>query len=203
MHDNPTPIPPSNPIPGDVTLDPIRIAFTNPAPSNSTAIPSMHPNTTPIHSVYASAIPIDSAPTAPTSINPNADDMAVNPVHVALAPTVPINPATVTSVDAETIPIKPSPITADGCNPAAYMPINHTHVTFAHPMPAVSVPTDPNNAIPVDPMLTDPIPINLAPIDHVHVNPVAATPADLSLIITAISHISFTLFACFGHQLIH
>ena len=123
-------------------------------------------------------------------------DVATDPVHIMFASAmpadlVPINPAPVTSVDAATIPIKPSPITADGCNPTAYMPVNHTHITFAHPVPAVSVPTDPNNTIPVDPMLTNYIPINSAPIDHMHIDPVAA-----------ISHISLTFIACFGHQLV-
>jgi hypothetical protein len=145
-------------------------------------------------------MPNDPTSATPALVNPILCNVAVNPIHTALASVIPV----------DLVPIDPDPvnlslITVNDCNPTAYMPVNHTHITFAHPMPTVSVPTDPNNAITisVDPMIIDSIPINSAPIDHVHVNPVATTPADLSLIITAISHISFMFIVCFGHQLIH
>jgi hypothetical protein len=165
----PTPI---NPVPSDVMVDPVRIAFANPVAvtkfrlclshSNSTTTPSVHPDPIYIRPARVCAQPVD----------PDPGDMATNPTGIALAETntAPANPnrnhniAPLPTVDpdrAERMSAAPvSPINPDPGDTAADI----TCPAFPSAEPAVPVPINP---IPIHPAFTvpvDPDPVNPNPV---------------------------------------
>ena len=150
----PTPV---NPVPSDVTVDPVRIAFANPVPSNLPTTPSVHPDPIPVHPAFVCAVPAD----------PNPGDGAPNP-RSALGNTVPT----------DLIPVEPNPntVVSVNLNPARIVNTERCAVTPKEPTPnsrigdtfIISASVD---TAPVDFVSIEPDPVSVDPDPVVSVNP--------------------------------
>ena len=195
----PTPV---NPIPSDVMVDPVCIAFANPMPSNLPTTPSVHPDSISIHPACACALPVD----------PEPADFVTNPTGVALAKTntTPIKPNH-TSHELTTIPItgdtaananiarSPTSPTKPGaieCRKGSNEPPARSISPEAVPTPTKPDPPPPKpitapfssdvaprartpaKCVPSDGIPAASVPINTIPVDPDPVNPNSVTTND-------------------------
>ena len=163
---------PVNPVPGEVTVDPIRTAFANAAPADSVPIPT-------------SPVPVDPAPVNPVAIDPvrTARRSATSPIPFSHAPTDPA-PTNLVHSDVTVGPVRTTPVDPNP-NPVnlnlSDAATDATPPAFSSAVPAVPVPINPISA-PVKPdpeptALVDPIPCDVA-IDPIRTALASAVPVD-------------------------
>jgi hypothetical protein len=208
----PTPV---NPVPSDVTVDPIHITFANPVPSNLPTTPSVHPDTISIHPAFVCAIPADPNPGDGA---PNARSALGNTMPTDLIPVEP-NPNTVVSVNLNPARI----VNMECCTVTPKEPTPNLHIgdafiisALVDTTPVDFVSVDPDPVVSVNPFInllaTGSTPTRIAPadpfIDSAFVGSIYSTPANpvhvdpVSTDIfnsTAFAITTLTLTTFFGH----
>ena len=202
-HNTPQPEP-VNPVPGEVTVDPVRTAFANAVPADP-----VHVNPAPVHlansdpgdvtvdpvrTAFANMMPANPVHVDPAPVhlaNSNPGDVTVDPVHTAFANAMPANP----------VPVDPTPVSP--MNPiripfANTIPSNFTTIASVYPdlnpmhPTSSTVPVDPSPCgETVHPALVDTI-CN-TPVEPMHVDPVSVISTDSTLISGIIGFAFITL----------
>ena len=159
-----SPIPPGNPVPNNVIMDPVRTTSANTAHCSPTAIPpTSSPSNDPATPTKPAITPItnDTTPeannacpiTSLTISSKKPDPTPIRPTHTN---TLPVNHAPATHIPANPDPSNAAPDTT--CPAFTFAstipnPINLIPIASAN-----SVPTDP---VPIDPVPVDPTPVNM------------------------------------------
>jgi hypothetical protein len=120
-------------------------------------------NEPPARSISPEAVPTPAKPNPPPKpiTAPFSSDVASHARTPAKC--VPSDGIPAASVPINTVPVDPDPV-----NPNSVTMNDCTHITIAYPMPADSVPTDPNPLVHVDM-------ICITPTKPVHIDPVSVT----------------------------